>query len=67
MNCQYLRVIPDAVGSGVTIEPCGRPAHYRDMIGRALCADCVPLVFGGEERESIFGPAGRPVLLAPVH
>lgn len=73
MTCNFFRighaVTVDGVplGTSMTLDRCGRDAHYRDSIGRPLCADCASEVQRVEEGDVVFGPAGKRLLIAPVH
>lgn len=71
MICNFFRiekaVTVDGVPLATTLGKCGRAAHYRDSIGRPLCSDCASEVQRVEEGDVVFGPAGRRLLIAPVH
>jgi len=73
MTCNFFRIEHAATVNGVPVDTsmvvgrCGRDAHYRDSIGRPLCADCASEVQRVEEGDVVFGPAGRRLLIAPVH
>lgn len=66
--CRFFRVRqsrPDS--SAATVGFCGEPAHYRDSLGRPLCDVCAAEVQLSEEGDTVFGPAGKRLLIAAVH
>lgn len=67
-TCRFFRISqvrPDS--SVVKLGFCGNEAHYRDSLGRPLCSDCAGRVEFFEDGDVSFGPAGKRLLIAPVH
>lgn len=67
-TCKFFRITRVRLDTSVMkLGFCGKEAYYRDSLGRPLCAECAAEVQLHEEGDVVFGPAGRRLLIAPVH